>query len=170
MNDTDAHNIGGHLVIADGTLKGMPRGDQTVYKCGDCDERDTRIGLSVGWPGCPGRPESLTERHLSVCGAECDGHPDTNTAQWRAYRDSDHLSITTVPRWHHTVDGLTERAAAQFLYQTKRVHMKITNWEVAATPVEYLGGVVASFDHVKGHYDVVVNQYGKITVVRRGDV
>lgn len=163
---------GGHRTVDTGKVdKGMPTGDQTLYRCLDCETVTTRIGfggIRGANDGCPARPESLD--FLSVCpgGERCEGHMDTSTAQWRAWKDSPDASSDGVPRFHHTVDDLAERAAAQYLRHADLVEMKMGVWAAQGRKVGAEGGTVAEFQHSNGkQYEVHVDQYGKITAVQK---
>lgn len=170
MNDTEeATNIAGHIVVPVGHDKGMPTGDQTLYRCDDCQTTATRQSFTAGTPGCPGRPQSLD--YLSVCpgGDQCAGHPDTSTAEWRAYTASNHISITTVPRLTCPASELGVRAARQYLTYADRIGLKMSAWaQGAAARIGAEGGVVAEFSAAGKSYGVNADRHGKITAFRIG--
>lgn len=168
MNDTEeAVVIAGHIVTAVGHDKGVPTGDQTLFRCDDCRTTTTRHSFLAGTTGCPGRPQSLD--YLSVCpgGDLCPGHPDTDSSEWRAYTRSSNISLTTVPRLHCPVSELGVRAARQYLCFADKIGMKMSAWaqgQAASVGVE--GGIVAEFTLAGKSYAVHVNPLGKISAHR----
>jgi hypothetical protein len=130
-----------------------------VHGCGTTGDR---LVFSVGVEGCPGDPSSLP---LWVCvgGDKCEGHPDTHSAAWRTYKASNHLSMSTVPRWFHTVDDLAKRAADQYLKRADRVGMRMGAWTQSGYRVGMDGGKVAEMTFEGKSWSVWVDAAGKIT-------
>ncbi len=154
---------GGHRVKDTGRKDRTSAGIQTVYHCVDCDETGTFPLIRGGDIGCPARPDSLGR--LSVCpgGDRCRTHPDTSTAQWRAYRDSPSAPIESVPHYTCTVDDFAKRASAQYLKFADRVGIRMSVWSAQAFTVGPDGGTVAEFTHDGKSWHVSVDPFGSIT-------
>lgn len=154
--------IGGHPTEPTGKIiKGYP-GSPVELRCTKCETVGDSLVFSVGLTGCPADPTSF---RLSVCvgGEQCKGHPDTDSAEWRAYKESPTLSLEGVPHWFHGTDDLAERAASHYRQYADRVGLRTGVWAQEGFKVGPEGGMVAEMTFIGLSWSVHVDRYGKIT-------
>lgn len=171
MTEQRIHDLNGHRCVDTGRIdKAMPVGNQTVWECQDCKQTASRNSFAAGLRGCPARPESLD--NLSVCpgGDKCEGHPDENTAEFRAWKASNNLPKETIPRRFHTADDFAKRAATQYLSFADRIGMKMSVWAAEGMRVGPEGGTVAEMTFRGQSYLVRVDPFGNIRAVELGEI
>jgi hypothetical protein len=174
MNTTEPNTIalGGHRVQDTGTHEGVGGSARVVWRCIDCQSSGTSTLFESGYDGCPMRPESLD--YLSVCpgGDNCEGHMDTSTPEYRAWKESPSMPKEQVPRFTCDASKLGLRAARQWLKFADKIGITIIVWssQALAGHIGAGGGVVAELLSTAGAHHIVVTRHGKLRAHRGNDL
>jgi hypothetical protein len=163
-------NINGHTVTATGTTaKGLP-GNPALYRCEGCGETVAAPSFENGPYGCPGDPASTV---LQVCpgGERCEGHRDTDSAEYRAWKEIASVSEDTIPTYRHgdpadRKTGLAYRAASAYIAWADGVGMRFSVWAQEGFKVGPDGGKVAEMTFRGESWAVWVDHFGHITARR----
>lgn len=154
--------IGGHTTEPTGkTMKGHP-GTPPELRCVKCGTTGDSLVFSVGIDGCPADPTSFP---LWVCagGDKCEGHMDTDSAQYRAWKDIPSYDSADVPKWVHGTDDLAKRAADAYRNRMDRVGMRTGAWTQSGYQVGPDGGKVAELTFIGLPWSVWVDASGHVT-------
>lgn len=154
--------IGGHKTEPTGkTMTGHP-GKPPELRCTGCDATGDHYVFAVGSQGCPADPTSFP---LWVCpgGDGCEGHMDTDSAEYRAWKDIPSYDAGSVPRWHHGTDDLAKRAADAYRDRMDAIGMRTGAWSQEGYRVGREGGKVAELTFIGLPWSVWVDAGGYIT-------
>lgn len=159
---TDYTTKGGHKVRATGrTMKGHP-GTPREWECTGCETRGDSLVFTVGLEGCPADPTSFP---LWVCpgGDRCEGHPDTDSAEFRSWREIPSFPNESVPRLYCAAEDFAKRAADRYRERADRLGLRMSAWSQSGYKVGPEGGKVAELTFIGLSWSVWVDASGKVT-------
>lgn len=155
----DTIDINGHRCTRIGDTD--PTDRCLLFNCEDCGATLPYFGFQTGAQGCPGRPESLN--YLRVCVPDtCPGHLDTDSAEYRAWKEITSIPTSSVPRLTCQADTLGSRAADQYRHHARRIGLPMDDWHEEEGFGGAGGGIVATFRHRGRPYQVSVTTTGGI--------
>jgi hypothetical protein len=154
--------IGGHKTEPTGKTMRQHPDNPPELRCTGCEATGDRYTFAVGVQGCPADPTSFP---LWVCpgGDGCDGHMDTDSAEFRAWKDIPSYDAGNVPRWTHGTDDLAERAADAYRVRMDQVGMRTGVWSQEGFRVGREGGLVAELTFIGLSWSVWVDAGGHVT-------